>query len=173
MSTTPFDFAVEYVLRNEGGYSNHEADNGGETKWGVTRSTAVAYGLDFDRLTLAQARDVYRDQYWMFDGIRDRRLAAKCMDVIVNFGKTGGTRVLQRACGAVVDGIYGPDTEARLLRASTDEMLQRIADAAADRYIDIALNAPTQLVFLRGWLRRAYRQPPVRTPEPVIDNRSV
>lgn len=168
MSTTPFDFAVEYVLQNEGGYSNHENDAGGETRFGVTRSTAVNYGLDFDALTLAQARDVYRDQYWMFDGLRDRRLAAKCMDVIVNFGRSGGVRVLQRACGAAVDGVYGEETERRLTNAATDDMLERIATAAADRYVDIVTHSPTQLVFLKGWIRRAIKQPPRRIVEPHV-----
>ena len=105
----------------------------------------------------------------MFDGIRDRRLAAKCLDVIVNFGKSGGTRVLQRACGAAVDGIYGPDTEHRLLSANTEEMLERIAAAAADRYVDIVKATPTQLVFLKGWIRRALRQPAKRMPELPVE----
>jgi len=157
--TTPFSFAIEYVLQNEGGYSDHKGDGGGKTKWGVTESTAVSYGLNFDTLTLAEARSIYRDRYWMFDGIRDRRLAAKCMDVIVNFGRTGGTRVLQAACGSPVDGIYGPDTEHRLLNADPEDMLQRIATAAADRYVDIVKASPTQIVFLKGWMRRAVRLP--------------
>jgi len=166
--TTPFSFAVEYVLQNEGGYSDHKDDGGGRTKWGITESTAVEYGLNFDTLTLAEARSIYRDKYWMFDGIRDRRLAAKCMDVIVNFGKAGGTRVLQAACGAEIDGIYGPDTEHRLLNANSEEMLERIASAALDRYADIVKHSPTQVVFLKGWQRRAVRQPPRRQIEPPV-----
>lgn len=155
-----FEFAVEYVIRNEGGYSNHQNDRGGETLWGVTRTTAVEFGLDFDTMTLAQARDVYRDGYWLFDGIKDRRVAAKCMDVLVNFGRVGGVRVLQRATGAFVDGLYGNETEGRLNAGDPDDVLERIATAAADRYISIVENAPTQMVFLRGWIRRAIKQPP-------------
>ena len=166
--TDPFSFAVEYVIQNEGGYSDHPDDRGGSTKWGITRSTAHEYGLDFEQLTMAQARSIYRDSYWMFDAIRDRRLAAKMLDVVVNFGKAGGTRVLQKACGADVDGIYGPETGRRLTNAATDDMLERIAVAAADRYIDIVLAKPTQLVFLKGWIRRALRQPPRRIPEPMV-----
>ena len=169
---SPFEFAFQYVLQNEGGYSEHAADRGGRTAWGVTESTATEYGLDFENLTLAQARDVYRDKYWMFDGINDRRLAAKCFDVVVNFGKHGGTRVLQRACGVTVDGIYGNDTEARLKNASTEDMLQRIASAAADRYVEICLATPTQMVFLKGWIRRAIKLPPISFVDPPIDNRS-
>lgn len=166
--TDPFSFAVEYVIQNEGGYSDHPDDHGGSTRFGITRSTAHEYGMDVETLTLAQARGIYRDSYWMFDALRDRRLAAKCLDVVVNFGKAGGTRVLQKACGAEVDGIYGPETERKLTNAATDDMLERIAVAAADRYIDIVKASPTQLVFLKGWIRRALRQPPRRIPEPMV-----
>lgn len=168
--TTPFEFAVNYVIANEGGYSDHPTDGGGQTMWGITRSTAEQFGLNFDELTLAQAKSIYRQDYWRFDGIRDRRLAAKCLDVTVNFGLVGGTRVLQRACGAEDDGVYGPNTEAKLSNPGTDEMLERIAAAAADRYVDICRDKPTQLVFLKGWIRRAIRQPPRRQPQQMIEN---
>lgn len=166
--TTPFEFAVNYVIANEGGYSNHPDDRGGSTQWGITHTTAGNYGFDFDNLTLAEAKTIYRDGYWRFGGIRDRRLAAKCLDVVVNFGLAGGVRVLQRACGAEVDGLYGPQTEQMLTNPPTDEMLERIATAAADRYVDIVRDSPTQLVFLKGWLRRAIKTPPRRQPEPHV-----
>lgn len=157
--TTPFEFAVNYVIDNEGGYSNHPDDRGGETKWGITREVAEQHGYRFDDLTLRDAKAIYRQSYWRFDGITSRRLAAKCLDVVVNFGVSGGTRVLQRACGAAVDGIYGPETERKLTNAATDDMLEKIAMAAADRYVDIVKDKPTQIVFLKGWMRRAIRQP--------------
>ena len=157
-----FDYAFDYVLQNEGGYSNHSADRGGETKWGVTRAVAEENDFDFATLSLGDAKLLYRRLYWMFDGIRDRRLAAKMLDLTINFGKSGGTRVIQAACGAKIDGIWGPQTERMITNLSTEEALERLSQAASDRYVDIVRERPTQLVFLKGWMRRAIKRPPLR-----------
>lgn len=160
-----FDYAVDYVIANEGGYSNHPDDRGGETKWGITRAVAEREDFDWSAFTLGDAKWIYRNRYWCFGGIRDRRLAAKLLDITVNFGKSGGIRVIQKACGADVDGIWGPQTEQLITNMSTETALEKLSMAAADRYVDIVRERPTQLAFLKGWMRRAIRRPPLRINE--------
>lgn len=158
--TTYFDDAFAYLLRNEGGYSNDPEDHGGKTQYGVTQEEARQEGItDVRKLSLEQAKDIYRRRYWIFDGLRDRRIAIKCFDVVVNFGIEGGVRTIQRAAGVRSDGIFGPQTEAALNTMNPEEVLERVSMCAADRYVDICVGNKSQLVFLKGWVRRSIRRP--------------
>jgi lysozyme family protein len=38
------DQLIEEVIGREGGYSNHPADRGGATRWGITEAVARAHG---------------------------------------------------------------------------------------------------------------------------------
>ncbi len=38
------DSLIDEVIGREGGYSNHPADRGGPTRWGVTEKVARAHG---------------------------------------------------------------------------------------------------------------------------------
>lgn len=91
----------------------------------------------------------------------DRRIAIKCFDVVVNFGIEGGVRTIQRAAGVRSDGIFGPQTEAALNKMNPEEVLERVSMCSSDRYVDICVGNKGQLVFLKGWIRRAIRRPPL------------
>jgi lysozyme family protein len=156
-----FEDAIGYVLANEGVDSDHPADTGGRTRYGITEATARAHGLDVRTITLEQAKTIYRAQYWNFEYVRDQRLATKCFDIVVNMGVAGGVKVIQRALGVVEDGIFGGQTLNALHSLPTDEAMERISCALMDRYIDICISNKTQWVFLKGWARRAIRRPKV------------
>lgn len=156
-----FEDAIRYVLENEGVDSDHPADTGGRTRYGITEATAKAHGLDVRTITLEQATTIYRARYWNFDYVRDQRLATKCFDIVVNMGVAGGVKVIQRALGVTEDGIFGAKTLVALHSIPTDEALERISCALADRYVDICITNKSQWVFLKGWLRRAIRRPKV------------
>jgi lysozyme family protein len=104
---------------------------------------------------------VYRLDYWKFDAIHDARLAIKLFDIVVNIGE--GIRVIQRAAMVKADGIYGPRTEAALLRLDAETAIERLCEALADHYVAVCLRDPSQLEFLKGWMRRAVRRPHVGT----------
>src|SRR5665648_1301181 len=61
-----FDESFLRLLASEGGYSNHASDPGGATNHGVTQAVARANGYSGDMrdFTLAQAKAIYRRQYW-------------------------------------------------------------------------------------------------------------
>lgn len=159
MST--FETAISYVLENEGVDFDHPNDHGGRTRYGITEVVAAKHGRDVRTLTLADAKAIYRSDYWQFDGIRDARLAAKLLDIVVNFGVRGGTKIIQRAAGVLEDGVYGPKTEAALVKLPSEDAIERLSKAQADRYVDICISDRSQWVFLKGWTRRAIRRPPL------------
>lgn len=49
-------------LRQDGGYTNHPKDPGGETKWGISKRAHPE--LDIANLTLPQALDIYKKDYY-------------------------------------------------------------------------------------------------------------
>ena len=49
---------VEEVIGREGGYSNHPADKGGATRWGVTEAVARAHGFRGDMRAFPRAEAV-------------------------------------------------------------------------------------------------------------------
>src|SRR5262245_1254500 len=70
MAASTFDEALRRLLRHEGGYSNHPADPGGPTKFGITihdyrkyvKGDAVA--ADVKAMRLDEAKEIYRRKYW-------------------------------------------------------------------------------------------------------------
>jgi lysozyme family protein len=159
-----FDEALRYVLENEGVDFNHPADSGGRTRFGITAAVARKHSYDVERLTLEQAAQIYRKDYWLFGSIPETRVAAKLLDTVVNFGAIGGTKLIQRALGVPDDGKFGPKTEAAILRTPSEEVIERVSQAAADHYVNICRANPSQLAFLRGWMRRAIRRPKLKMP---------
>lgn len=57
-----FPRCVEFVLREEGGYSNDPQDKGGETNYGICKRDHP--DLDIKNLTKEQAIEIYRAEYW-------------------------------------------------------------------------------------------------------------
>ena len=53
---------IDFILAEEGGYANHPADPGGETKYGISKR---AYPhLNIAALTLEDATELYQRDYW-------------------------------------------------------------------------------------------------------------
>lgn len=159
-----FEQAIQYVLDNEGPDSNDAADHGGRTRFGITEKEAKAWGYDIDKLTIDQAKYIYKRDYWKFDGIASQRIATKLLDMAVNLGLATTIKMTQRVTGTVVDGVIGPAT-IRAINYSTFDgagefiSLLKLACSCADRYATIVANDHAQVVFLRGWMERALKLP--------------
>ena len=147
-----FDDAFKALIGNEGGYSFHPADPGGETMWGVTARVARSFGYAgaMKDLPLETAKQIAKEKYWdplHLDEL-DPRVAFQIFDANYN----GGLVVLwmQKACGAQEDGNFGPDTLAAVKSADPMKFVLRFV-AYRLRYLR---NLHTWPTFSRGWTDR-------------------
>ena len=171
------DNLIEDVIGREGGYSNHPADKGGATRWGVTEAVARAHGYrgSMRSYPREEAVAVYRRIYWLrpgFDRVAEHapQVAAELFDTGVNMGPSVATGFLQRALNALnrnerdyadvaVDRRIGDSTIAALARfiASRGKeggrvLLKAIEALQGERYVSLAEQRPANEAFLYGWL---------------------
>jgi lysozyme family protein len=149
-----FEVAFEKLLKHEGGYSDHAADPGGKTRYGITEAVAreVGYKGDMRDLPLDLAKRIYKDKYW--DTVQAENLPADVryplFDAAVNSGPAQAAKWLQRACGVRDDGVIGPQT-IRAANALHPEGLKRKMLAQRLRFMASLSNWPA---FSRGWANR-------------------
>lgn len=149
-----FDQAFELLLGHEGGFSDHKADPGGKTRWGVTEAVARAKGYtgDMRDLPVDLARSIYRADYW--DRIRAEELPAGLryvmFDAAVNSGPPQAVKWLQAAIGETVDGIIGP----RTLSAAKQLEPNALKLAMLAQRLRFMSNLTSWPAFGRGWARR-------------------
>jgi lysozyme family protein len=167
----PVEAMIEDVIRREGGFVNHSADRGGPTKFGITQATLsrrlsrAATRADVEALSLDQAREIYRRDY--YQGPRIDRLPAAIQpfvfDSAVNHGPRRAIAFVQQVCNQAgfgqlaVDGVCGPNT----MRAAHDAawamkdwLLAALVEERRSFYQAIVAADPSQAVFLEGWLNR-------------------
>ena len=149
-----FEVAFEKLLKHEGGYSDHAADPGGKTRYGITETVAreAGYRGDMRELPLELAKRIYKDKYW--DAVQAENLPADVrypiFDAAVNSGPAQAAKWLQRACGVRDDGVIGPQT-IRAANALHPEGLKRKMLAQRLRFMASLSNWPA---FSRGWANR-------------------
>ena len=149
-----FDQALDKLLEHEGGYSDHAADPGGKTRYGITEVVARSHGYrgDMRELPIDAARLIYRAAYW--DAVRADELPAAVryavFDGAVNSGVHQSVRWLQRAVGAKDDGALGPATLAAVKRHEPEVLLRRLLS----QRLAFMANLPNWPSFGRGWARR-------------------
>lgn len=92
-----FEKAVAFVLRHEGGYTNDNRDPGGETKFGISKRAYPQ--LDIKGLTVAEAKEIYRRDYWdrAECGSLDWPLCLVHFDSCVNLGVSRATSLKEKA----------------------------------------------------------------------------
>lgn len=171
------DLLIDEVIAREGGYSNHPADRGGPTNFGITEQVARAHGYkgDMKALPRATAVAIYKTRYWT--GPKFDQVAALCpaiademFDTGVNMGVGRAGKFLQRALNALnrqasdypdisTDGLVGPMTLHALRGfmakrgAAGGEVLRKALDALqGEFYLSLAESSPNQEAFVYGWL---------------------
>lgn len=149
-----FDEAFDRLLGHEGGYSDHPADKGGKTMWGVTERVARAHGYtgpmrDFPR---DQAKAIYRKSYW--DPVKADQLPKHTrfdvFDGAVNSSVKQSIKWLQQAVGTSSDGAIGPKT----LAAVAAENPERISKRYNGFRLAFLADRPNWDSFSEGWVRR-------------------
>lgn len=171
------DTLIDELIDREGGYSDHPADRGGPTRYGITEAVARAHGYagDMRLLPRAEAVAIYRRLYWLkpcLDRVAERapRIAAELFDTGANMGPKVAIAFLQRALNALnrgasdypdiaVDGAIGPLTLAALdgflaRRGPAGEavLLKAIEALQGERYLRLAEARPADETCLYGWL---------------------
>jgi lysozyme family protein len=177
-----FADAVLLILGEEGILNEDPRDNGGVTKYGITRAAVLDYYERTYRpppadipayiraLTREQAIEIYRVCYWLparCDTL-PWMLALPMFDAAVQHGVQMAIRLLQYAVRVNSDGVYGRQT------ATAAEMAMRTPDMARDtvalffmhRFIRIYLPHEDWGWAGAGWLSRAFRVSMLAVSEP-------
>ena len=162
--------ALNYLLDEEGGWSNHPSDKGGATFNGVTQATYDDWRVRVKKVskqsvrkaTAEEIKELYDVMYWR---------AARCdrlpwpisyltFDAAVNSGVSRGVRWTQAGLGVAADGAVGAGTLAAANRAiaeSDAKVLLSIVDQRVQFLAALVKRTPSQLAFLLGWWRRTQR----------------
>jgi lysozyme family protein len=158
---------ISKTLQHEGGYSNHVADKGGPTNYGITLKTfkQVSPGAtvaDLKNLTGEDVIGIYKDLYFYTPGVDKLPKAIQDLvfDMNVLHGASTATRLLQKAlrylghAQVTVDADLGPktikaafNTNPVRLRAAINKQREALINSIVERN-------PSQKVFLNGWMRR-------------------
>jgi lysozyme family protein len=182
---TDFSFAIDFVLKNEGGFNDSPNDTGGATNFGISlrflRSLTVEklrkYGIfhapeilgvsDIQALTQDQAVKIYHDEFWTlidFTLINSQRIANYLFDMTVMHGLNQAIKILQRATWAVYlnpflpdDGFYGEKTLAEVNQTNVNLLCIALSAERAGFVRLLAAINPKDRENLHGWLNRCYR----------------
>ena len=159
---TNFDACFAKVIKSEGGYVNDPADRGGETNLGVTIDAWGAYLKraiqpgEMKALKQEAVKPFYKQMYWDLVKCDDLPVGVDyaVFDFAVNAGVSRAAKFLQRAVGAVDDGVVGSGTLGRVAKIDPTVLLKNFADQKQRFYNGLATTNPTQQKFLKGWLAR-------------------
>lgn len=89
-----YNFALNEVLKSEGGYTNNPNDKGGPTNYGITLKDYRLYinkagtADDVKDMTLAQAKVIYKTKYW--DSQNCNELASGVDYCVFDYGVNSG-----------------------------------------------------------------------------------
>lgn len=167
------DEIIDQTLRHEGGFVNDPHDRGGATNYGITKAVYerwIGHPVtvdDMKTMPIEHAREIYRKQYFLdcgYDHLPEE-IQDVMFDMAVNHGPVGAGKLLQRTVNTIVekdiavDGLVGEGT-----RKAVDDAMQmvggmqfrnRLVDERIGFFNRIVAKDPSQVKFLRGWLRRA------------------
>jgi len=176
-----FNIAYDFLISDEGGYSNNPSDPGGETYKGITRrdfpswvgwatidaqKRLSGFPKSLSGLTALEddVKSFYRNIFWKFDGLTSQYLANKLLSESVNIGPKVAVKILQASLQALqtaanvsVDGQFGPHTIAAANLAPADALGAEFRAQLVFHYRDIEKANPKEEIFDKGWIRRAVK----------------
>lgn len=109
---------IDDIVRREGAkYTNHPADRGGPTRWGITQETLAEWRghevtpADVATLPESEAREIYRTRYIYKPGffrITNEAIRSLVVDSGVQHGQPTAAMWIQKESGVKIDGLFGP-----------------------------------------------------------------
>jgi lysozyme family protein len=153
---------LDKLFGNEGGLSLDPKDRGNWTsgKIGVGELKGSKYGisamtyptLDIKNLTLDQAKEIYKRDFWIKLGLDKlpTEISFDMFDTAVNSGVTRAVKLLQKCVKSVEDGVIGIDTINRA-RSFNPLRLKQIYNA--NRLLFMT-DIPSWESQGKGWARR-------------------
>ena len=165
MSLT-FDQAFERLIGHEGKFTNDRQDRGnwttgvigkGELKGTNYGISAMTYpDLDIKNLTLVQAKQIYKRDWW--DKINadqiNPALVFQVWDFAINAGMGTAKRKLQLAVGVLDDGIIGNLTIQAINKAELNDILLKFNAERLKYYTSLS----TWPRYGKGWTLRVAGQ---------------
>lgn len=160
-----FDLCFDRVVGHEGGLSLDRNDRGNWTsgKIGVGSLNGTKYGIsamayphaDIRNLTLQDAKDIYRRDYWNKCRCDDLPKAIDYLvfDAAVNHGNSRSAKFLQTAVGVSADGVIGEKTVAKVsAQNSLENTASQFCVTRGLYYTEIG----TFQRYKLGWFRRLF-----------------
>lgn len=152
----------DFILKWEGGFSDHPADRGGATNKGITLVTFQQfYGKDstvddLRSMTDVQWLHIFKTGYWdrwKADEIESQSVANILVDWVWASG-VYGIKEPQKLLGLTADGIVGPATLKAVNSQDAKEFFEKLKEARISFVERIVASNPSQKVFLNGWKNR-------------------
>jgi lysozyme family protein len=145
-----FDDAFDALIAHEGGYASDPRDPGGETKYGISKRAYPS--VDIKALSLADAKAIYRRDYWQAAGCErvPEPLRFDLFDMAVHSGVRAAILTVQKAATVVEDGVLGPKSLAAIGAREPAVLVARFNGARLAMMTELA----TWPSFGKGWARR-------------------
>lgn len=168
MAASNFRRSLALVLAHEGGYSNHPADPGGATNFGITQVVYDAYRRynrcavqGVKQISTTEVSEIYAKNYWNL--IRGDSLPIgldyAVFDFAVNSGVSRAVRYLQRAVSVADDGALGMLSMAAIETVYSHDKELLITKYCANR-LAFMESLKTFSTFGKGWTRRVIGMKP-------------
>lgn len=151
-----FNLAIEKTLAHEGGYVNDPDDAGGETNFGISKSSFPSE--DIRNLTIDRAKHLYKVNFWdriLAENITHQEIAEIIFDYAVNAGVQTAVMCAQLTVGVKADGIFGNGTLAAVNDADVELFVALYKLEKVKHYTAIVKKNPKQIKFYVGWISRA------------------
>jgi hypothetical protein len=133
-----FEMAIDFVLPREGGYVNDINDPGGETNFGISKKKYP--DLDIKNLTVQQAVEIYRRDYWDRYSIGYKYSLPFCVAVFDSYVQHRPEVVDQLIIKSLINGDLFS--------------VQKLITARRDYYGSIIEKNPNLQKFLANWTIR-------------------
>jgi lysozyme family protein len=154
------------IMRREGWdkYTNHPADRGGPTKFGVTLKAWSDYigrpatEDDVKNLEAEDAYNFYEEEYVFkpgFHKINNPHVRELVIDCGVNHGVRHAAKWVQRSVFAKQDGVLGPISLAAVNATDPLEVFLEVLAYRIRLYGRLVAQDVTQAQFISGWNNRA------------------